>query len=134
MKIYFLFALFFSISLPAFAGPETNSISKDRPLSFGKEEVRSDRVLKKSDMDKDQQAFVWEVKTVDVSGYLRVKTTLEYLNLPTTISKHPGFKRKKDASVAVRGDLEMIGRFDEDANRVTWVFSHSNSDILLTVW
>ncbi|NHZ43746.1 hypothetical protein [Massilia aquatica] len=134
MKKYFLSALCLSISLPAFSGPQPKSVANERPLSVVKEDVRADRVIKKNEMSNEQRAFVWQDKTVDAAGYFLVRSTQDYLDLPTTIFKHPGFLPEKNTSVVARGDVKLLGRFVEDENRVTWAFSHSNSNMLLTVW
>lgn len=80
--------------------------------------------------------MLWSDKTVDKEGYVRVKSSFEYLDLPLAFQKHPKFsKSSKSIQLATaRGDLIPVGVLREDEYRTTSAFSHGSSTIALTTW
>lgn len=80
--------------------------------------------------------MMWQDKTVDKEGFLRVKSSADYLDLPNSFSKHPKFSKTpaNNRALVARGDLEPVGRLDEDQNRTSYLYSLANTKIAFTVW
>jgi len=98
---------------------------------------RLDRVLKAKDIDTDRRKMLWKDKTVDREGYLRVKSSVEYLKFPESVLLHPNFLKSSSngsKNLVARGDLDLIGKLNEDQHRVTWALSNKNNNLILTVW
>jgi hypothetical protein len=126
------FAVGAAVGAQAMDGPKNPSFV----LNNMPESPRVDRVLKSTELDPERRKMLWQGKTVDKDGYLRVKSSIDYLNLPTAFAKHPRFVKNSESSrlMIARGDIEPVGKLDEDQHRVSHLFAQGNTSILFTTW
>jgi hypothetical protein len=136
MKKIFIATILLSMTSATWAQQTDAIVSPMPPIKTTHEGPRMDRVLKPTQIDSERRKMLWKDKTVDQDGYLRVKSTLPYLELPTAFLKHPKFARVSmtGKSVTSPGDVEVIGKLDEDQHRVSWAFSQGNTSMIFTVW
>ena len=95
--------------------------------------ARVDRVLKPGETSAAHRKMLWKDTTADKAGYLRVKSTPAYLDLPLALMNHPQFAPAGQAA-ASREELNLIGKLAEDRHRDSWAFSRGTTSVMFTVW
>ena len=79
MKNIIAATMLLSVIVPTTA-QQTDAIANHMPpLKASHEGARQDRVLKPTEIDAERRKMLWKDRTVDKDGYLRVKSSPEYL-------------------------------------------------------
>ncbi|MBA5640325.1 hypothetical protein H3H37_25010 [Duganella sp. LX20W] len=99
--------------------------------------LREDRVIKKDDLSDEQTKYLWEGTTADRDGYIRVKSSISYIELLDAFISHPGFKKGESSEIPQDrkySPLHLIGMLQEDEFRSSNVYYYGDEKAVFTIW